>query len=67
MSDHDHIADLHATYFALCAHVRDVHGIHAVGTAGQIEAAHQRAHTREGTRWHLDAWQLPDPDRKVGR
>lgn len=58
--DWEHIARLRAAYFELCAHVRDVHGIDASGTAGQVEAVHQLAHAREATRWHTDAWKLSD-------
>ena len=58
---------LRAAYAALCAHVRDVHGIDAVGTASQVEAQHQQAHAREATPWHADAWRTPDPARETTR
>ncbi|MGH3519066.1 MAG: hypothetical protein ACRDQ7_16920 [Haloechinothrix sp.] len=51
---------LRAACFALCAHVRDVHGVYPSGSASQVEAQHQAAHAREGTPWHPDAWRLPD-------
>ncbi len=51
---------LRAAYFSLCAHLRETHGVEpCVGTAGQVEAQHQRAHADEGSSWHLDAWRLP--------
>ncbi len=50
---------LQACYRQLWLHVRDVHGIDAGGTAGQIEAVHRYAHRREATPWH-DAWTMPD-------
>lgn len=58
---------LRAAYAALCAHVRDVHGIDAVGTASQVEAQHQQAHAREATPWHADAWRPPAPARETTR
>lgn len=50
---------LRAAYFALCAHVRDVHGLRPWGSANHVEAQHQAAHAAEGTPWHPDAYQLP--------
>lgn len=65
--DWDHIARLRTAYFGLLTHVRDEHGVHASGTASQIEIVHAAAHRREGTPWHADAWQLPTEDQQVRR
>lgn len=67
MTDHgsDHLHRLYLAYRGLCDHVREVHGIDAPGTAGQVEAVHQRAHAREGTPWHSDAWRLPEPSQET--
>lgn len=59
---------LHAAYRGLCAHLRDVHGIQPPpGSASHLEADHQAAHRRENTRWHTDAWRLPDDDQETGQ
>ena len=59
--DPDYLRRLQRAYRRLCEHVEQEHDTRAVGTAGQVEAAHQRAHTREGTPWHSDAWWLEPP------
>lgn len=55
---------LRACYFALCAHVRDVHGLWPADNASQVEAQHQRAHALDATPWH-DAYQLPGNDEQA--
>lgn len=54
---------LDAAFRALRAHVRDVHGEEPLpGSASHVEAQHMAAHAREATRWHPDAWRLPDEE-----
>jgi hypothetical protein len=50
---------LRVAYFALCAHVRNVHGLTPSGSANHVEAQHQAAHAAEGSPWHADAYRLP--------
>lgn len=57
------LARLEAAYNALCAHLRDIHGVDPRPvSASHLEVDHQAAHRREGTPWHTDAWRLPDDE-----
>lgn len=48
------VARLRAAYAAMDRHLRDKHGVEANGSRAHLDGAHQQAHAREGTRFHLE-------------
>ncbi len=64
--DQQGLERLKAGYRLLERHLVEEHGVHATGSASRLEAAHQVAHRREGTRWHLRDWAAEAAAREEG-